>query len=67
VLGFPVIVPAAGEYVADGAAKQAAWVLRGGDQPPGWAAPDGAETFEADPQPSVRARYAEVRELTATR
>jgi xylulokinase len=67
VLGLPVIVPAAGEYVADGAARQAAWVLRGGEQPPTWAAPEGAETFEADPQPSVRARYAEVRELTAER
>jgi xylulokinase len=67
VLGFPVIVPAAGEYVADGAARQAAWVLRGGERPPKWTAPAGSETFEADPQPSVRARYAEVRELTATR
>ena len=27
----------------------------------------GTERFEADPTPSVRARYAEVRELTATR
>jgi hypothetical protein len=27
----------------------------------------GAETFEADPTPSVRARYAEVREFTAHR
>jgi xylulokinase len=67
VLGLPVIVPAAGEYVADGAARQAAWVLRGDDQPPVWATPEGAQTFEADPVPSVRAHYAEVRDLTATR
>jgi xylulokinase len=29
-------VPAAGEYVADGAAKQAAWALSGGKTPPQW-------------------------------
>src|SRR4051794_11435498 len=35
VLGVPVLVPPPGEYVADGAARQAAWVLAGGDTPPG--------------------------------
>ncbi|HEX6074067.1 MAG TPA: xylulokinase, partial [Micromonosporaceae bacterium] len=29
VLGHPVVVPRPGEYVADGAARQAAWVLSG--------------------------------------
>ena len=64
VLGCPVDVPEPGEYVADGAARQAAWVLAGGAEPPGW---DSAATrrYEADPAPGVRERYAEVRDLTA--
>ncbi|WP_138757262.1 xylulokinase [Modestobacter altitudinis] len=66
VLGVPVLVPPPGEYVADGAARQAAWVLAGGDTPPVWPAAS-TETYEADPVPHVRARYAEVRELTAPR
>ena len=66
VLGRPVVVPAPGEYVADGAARQAAWVLGGAAEPPGWE-PAGTTVHEADPTPAVRERYAEVRELTATR
>ncbi|HYO36490.1 MAG TPA: xylulokinase [Geodermatophilus sp.] len=66
VLGVPVLVPPPGEYVADGAARQAAWVLAGGDTPPVW--PSAAtEVYEADPVPAVRERYAEVRDLTADR
>jgi xylulokinase len=64
VLGLPVLVPPPGEYVADGAARQAAWVLAGTAAPPDWPHP-GTEVFEADPLPAVRARYAEVRDLTA--
>jgi xylulokinase len=66
VLGCPVAVPEPGEYVADGAARQAAWVLSGDSEPPHWAAA-ATTTFEADPTPAVRERYAAVRELTATR
>src|SRR5205823_5869799 len=40
VLGHPVRVPAPGEYVADGAARQAAWVLTGGAAPPAWTTED---------------------------
>jgi xylulokinase len=65
VLGVPVLVPPPGEYVADGAARQAAWVLRGGNAPD-WPVP-GTEVFEADPTPAVRVRYAELRDLTAER
>ena len=66
VLGVPVLVPPAGEYVADGAARQAAWVLAGGRTPPRW--PDArTETYRADPVPRVRERYAAVRDLTANR
>jgi xylulokinase len=66
VLGVPVLVPPPGEYVAGGAARQAAWVLAGGDTPPVWPATE-TQTFEADPLPQVRERYAAVRELTADR
>ena len=66
VLGRPVVVPAPGEYVADGAARQAAWVLAGAAEPPVWE-PAGTAVHEADPTPAVRERYAEVRELTAAR
>ncbi|MFI7586497.1 xylulokinase [Spongisporangium articulatum] len=68
VLGCPVVVPPPGEYVADGAARQAAWALAaasGGDvpEPPSWRA-GGEQTFEADPTPQVRERYAQVQDLT---
>jgi xylulokinase len=66
VFGRPVVRPTPGEYVADGAARQAAWVLAGTETPPEWAAAD-EEHFEAEPTPFVRERYAQVRELTATR
>jgi len=68
VLGYPVVVPPAGEYVADGAARQAAWALaqaRGvaAAAPPEWPL-EGSRTYQADPTPAVRERYAEVRDLT---
>jgi xylulokinase len=66
VFGTPVVVPQPGEYVADGAARQAAWVLSGVEAPPEWQIGDVAR-YDADPAPAVRARYAEVRELTAVR
>src|SRR4051812_41958152 len=63
ILGRPVLVPPPGEYVADGAARQAAWVLSGDDTPPDWAQP-GLQEFEAPPATAVRERYAEVRGRT---
>ena len=63
ILGRPVVVPPSEEYVALGAARQAAWVLAGTPEPPTW--PTGAaELLEADPQPEVRERYAELRDRT---
>ncbi len=76
VLGHQVIVPPPGEYVADGAARQAAWVLAaagGGGHPRGTAAAPpqwefaGTRTFDGELTPHVRQRYAEVRDLTAAR
>jgi len=63
VLGRPVLVPEPGEYVADGAARQAAWVLSGGEEPPVWDAA-GTVVYDEAADPGVRARYAEVRDLT---
>ncbi len=66
VLGVPVVVPPVGEYVADGAARQAAWVLSGAAAPPPWGARLGAANV-ARATPGLRERYAEVASLTATR
>jgi xylulokinase len=63
IFGRPVLVPPPGEYVADGAARQAAWVLSGDDTPPDWAQP-GLRGFESAPAPGVRERYAAVRGRT---
>lgn len=61
ILGLPVTVPAPSEYVADGAARQAAWVLSGAPAPPAWEVA-GAVVYDGDPQPAVRERYAEERD-----
>jgi xylulokinase len=61
VFGTEVLVPAATQAVADGAARQAAWALDPTSGPPGWAAPD-AQRYSAEPRPEVRERYAEVRD-----
>jgi xylulokinase len=63
VFGVPVLVPTPAEYVALGAARQAAWVLRGSPRPPAWKPPPTAE-YTADPAPEVLERYARVRDLT---
>ena len=36
LFGVPVAVPRPGEYVAVGAARQAAWALSGAEHPPRW-------------------------------
>jgi xylulokinase len=59
VFGVPVRVPPAGEYVADGAARQAAWVLSGGTEAPDWsAAHEGVTTFSGVAEAGLRQRYA---------
>ncbi|PZU42942.1 MAG: xylulose kinase [Arsenicicoccus sp.] len=63
LLGVPVVIPAAGEYVALGAARQAAWTLRGGDVPQ-WPVPVSAQ-LEAQPSEQarkVRERYQDLLE-----
>ena len=58
VFGCPVVIPHPGEYVANGAARQAAWALTG--NLPEWAPHDS--TITAAPTPDVRKRYAVARE-----
>ncbi|GAA0962113.1 xylulokinase [Virgisporangium aurantiacum] len=58
LFGAPVSVPDPAEYVALGAARQAAWALRGGAEPPEW--PVGAVEIAGESTPSVRAAYARV-------
>jgi xylulokinase len=65
VFGVPVDVPPPGEYVADGAARQAAWLLAQSAEPPQWQLGDVAR-YEAPAVPAIRERYAEVRDLTVT-
>ncbi|MFL1376402.1 xylulokinase [Nocardiopsis protaetiae] len=61
VLEVPVVVPEPAEYVALGAARQAAWALASTAAPPEWK-PGGPEVaVGADPAPQVRERYTEVR------
>ncbi|MGO2660202.1 xylulokinase [Mycetocola reblochoni] len=55
VFDIPVVVPAPGEYVADGAARQAAWALTGSR--PGWPI-DTVATIEPRPFPVIREQYA---------
>ena len=55
VLGVPIVVPEPGEYVARGAAAQAAWALTGAQ--PRWPIATHA-TIAADPRPLVRTAYA---------
>jgi xylulokinase len=77
VFGLPISVPEPGEYVADGAARQAAWVLAaagaagsepttadaaGAPAPPAWSA-TMSTTLDADPRPVIREQYAGVRDL----
>jgi xylulokinase len=63
ILGREVFAPTAQEYVALGAARQAAWALAGTPEPPAWARPAG-ETYRGAPQPHVRERYAALRDAT---
>ncbi|WP_165067803.1 xylulokinase [Marisediminicola senii] len=54
VFDVPVVVPEPGEYVASGAARQAAWALTG--ERPGWPVEFGAE-LPSDNRPVIRDQY----------
>ncbi|WP_428966073.1 xylulokinase [Micromonospora fluostatini] len=59
LFGAPVSVPRPAEYVALGAARQAAWALSGGAEPP--PGPVEAEEVTAADTPEVYERYVDVR------
>ncbi len=60
ILGRPITIPEPGEYVALGAARQAAWAVSGESEPPRWPTLSLA-TVESAPTPDVRAAYADAR------
>ncbi|MPY79433.1 MAG: xylulokinase [Actinophytocola sp.] len=63
VLGAPVTVPEPGEYVALGAAKQAAWALAGTAEPPEWPMRQATvlNCVDDDAGERIRGHYAEAR------
>ncbi|MEU3621657.1 xylulokinase [Amycolatopsis coloradensis] len=68
VFGVPVVVPEVAEYVAVGAARQAAWALASSTEPPRWQEDHGTtplEPTEADHAEGhrIRRRHLEAREL----
>jgi xylulokinase len=64
VFGLPVVVPEAAEYVALGAARQAAWALSGLSEPPTWPARPSV-TYEGTVTPEVREQYGALRDDAA--
>jgi len=79
IFGVPVTVPeSAGragpegrppgppEWVALGAARQAAWALSGADAPPTWPLAGASAEHTADPSPQIREKYAALRDATVS-
>jgi len=64
VFGAPVLVPAPEEYVALGAARQAAWALAGTPEPPAWPR-HLPEEYTGAPDNGVRQRLAWLQQATA--
>jgi xylulokinase len=65
IFGADVEVPAPEEYVALGAARQAAWALTGVPQPPDWPRPP-SRRYRGEPQVALRERYAALRAGTSS-
>jgi xylulokinase len=61
----PVSVPEPEEYVALGAARQAAWALAQTPEPPRWP-PRATAVYTGPPQPEIRERHAALRDDTVT-
>ena len=61
--GAPVHVPTPAEYVALGAARQAAWTLSQDDSPPEWSF-GTTTTYTANPTPAVLDQYRAAQPLT---
>jgi xylulokinase len=65
IFGVPVAVPEPEEYVALGAARQAAWALAGTPEPPDWPGRP-ATRYAGQAVPHLRERLAELRDATTT-
>ena len=65
IFGVDVDVPEPREYVALGAARQAAWVLAGGPEPPDWPRPP-AQRHSGESQAYVRERFEALRAATSS-
>jgi xylulokinase len=65
VFGLPVAVPEPAEHVALGAARQAAWVLAGTEEPPAWSENTMLELAAGDVSAGqeLRHRHLDIREL----
>ncbi len=63
IFGKPVLVPTPAEYVALGAARQAAWTLSQSDSPPGWSF-GNTSMFTTDSTPEVLDQYRRAQPLT---
>ena len=63
LFGREVLIPPAGEYVADGAARQAAWALSGNTEAPIWNFGE-VEKISAKASPAVFAKYQDLRDRT---
>jgi xylulokinase len=64
IFGRDVEVPEPEEYVALGAARQAAWALTGDDAPPSWPRRTAA-VYSGAPSREIRERHAALRDDTA--
>jgi xylulokinase len=64
IFGLPVLVPQAGEYVALGAARQAAWAAAGTPAPPSWKPERPPARYTAEPQPQILRRHLELRDAS---
>jgi xylulokinase len=63
IFGVPVDVPDPEEYVALGAARQAAWALAATPEPPAWPRRPAAR-YEGPYRPEIRERFAALRDAT---
>jgi xylulokinase len=64
IFGVDVDVPEPEEYVALGAARQAAWTLAGTPDPPAWKRRP-AGRYSGPPQPAIGERFAALRDATS--
>ena len=60
LFGRTIHIPAIGEYVADGAAKQAAWALSGKGYPPNWSLGEIKEIYSKGSDPEIVETYMEL-------